>query len=262
MRPVVSVITLTYNQAEFLPECLESIRFQEGEFDLDHIIVDDASSDGTTRILEDYRAKYPDTTTILHHENNTGANQGMVEAYARAKGEFIALCEGDDFWVAPDKLSEQLTLMKRRPDLGLCYHDAILVHEDHLEWPTSRPGFGAPFQSLTDLLADNRAHTCTVMYRRISGLEFPDWYTGFTIGDWPNHAFHAANGPIGFINRPMAAYRLHRKGSWSAMKAKNRADELERMLRRLDSHFVFRYTDIIEATIARIQGEVELQAAA
>lgn len=255
MRPLVSVLTLTYNQERFLPACLDGVAQQEGEFDLEHWIVDDASSDGTPDIVAAYADSSGYPVKVIRHEENRGANFGMAEAYAKCQGEYVALCEGDDYWTAPDKLQTQVSLMKRRPDLGLCYHDAVLLRDDKRNWPVVRPGIGAPVQSLEDLLHDNRCHTCTVMYRRIAGLEFPEWYSLFTVGDWPNHAFHAAKGGIGYIRRAMAVYRLHGGGSWSAKREQERAQELSRMLERLDAHFLFRYADRLRATRERIVNE-------
>jgi glycosyltransferase involved in cell wall biosynthesis len=250
VRPLVSVITLTYNQAHFLPQCIESIQAQVGDFDLEHVVVDDASADDTPKILSQYA-----NLKVIRHDMNTGANQGMVEAYAGCKGEFVAICEGDDWWLASDKLHEQVRLMQRRPDLAMCFHDAVTVHESKLQWPSVRPGCGNPVRTLDELLVDNFAHTCTVMYRRIPGLEYPEWYTKFMVGDWPNHAFHAARGGIGYINRPMAAYRIHDKGSWSAKDSHQRIDEICRMLKELDAHFLFRYNERISSTIERISSE-------
>lgn len=261
MRPLVSVITLTYNQDKFLPACLESIRAQTGEFDMEHIIVDDASNDQTPAILEAYKGWFPDTTTIVTHKTNQGANRGMVEAYGKCAGDFIALCEGDDLWIAPDKLKIQVELMRKRPDIGMCYHDAVVMHEGKREWPQIMPGFGAPIQTLEDLLDDNKCHTCTVMYRRIKGLPFPEWYTNFTIGDWPNHVFHAARGGIGYVGCPLSAYRVHEAGSWSGMAATKRVEELSAMLKHLDAQMMFRYSSRIAATIARIQQDAMPKAA-
>ena len=148
MRPLVSVITLTYNQEAFLPECLEGVRIQQGEFDLEHLIVDDCSQDGTAEVLARYAKECPYEVEVLRHDANRGANFGMAEAYAQAKGELVALCEGDDFWLAPDKLQTQIDQMGRRPDLGLCYHDAVLIHQDKREWPVVRPAIGAPIRRL------------------------------------------------------------------------------------------------------------------
>jgi len=252
--PLVSVITLTYNQERFLSQCLEGVRAQVGDFELEHIVIDDVSKDSTPQILADYAAKY-DGVRILFHRENRGANAGMAEAYALCRGDFVATCEGDDWWTSPNKLSAQLQLMKRRPDLAMCYHDAIVVYEGKKAWPQVKPGFGNPIQSLDELLTDNRAHTCTVMYRRIPGLEYPDWYAMFAIGNWPNHAFHAARGGIGYIPRPLSAYRIHEKGSWSALDEKKRAEQLVSMLEKLDAHFLFRYSDRIKSTIERISSD-------
>ena len=262
MPPLVSVITLTYNQERFLHQCLEGVRAQVGDFELEHIVIDDASKDSTSQILADYAGKYSGVRVLFHREN-LGANAGMAEAYGLCRGEFVATCEGDDWWTSPNKLAAQIQLMRRRPDLAMCYHDAILVYEGKKAWPQVKPGFGNAIQSLDNLLMDNRAHTCTVMYRRIPGLEYPNWYQNFAIGDWPNHAFHASRGPIGYIPRPLSAYRIHDKGSWSALDEKKRALQLAGMLEKLDSHFLFRYSDRIKCTIERILGDADasLQAA-
>jgi len=261
VRPLVSVITLTYNQEKFLPACLESIRAQTGDFDLEHIIVDDASTDQTRAILDAYKGWFPDTTTILRFRENQGANAGMKAAYAHCNGLYVALCEGDDLWIAPDKLKIQVELMRKRPDLAMCYHDAVVMKEDKREWPQIMPGFGAPIQTIEDLLDDNKAHTCSVMYRRIQGLEYPDWYTQFTIGDWPNHVFHAMRGGIGYVGCPLSAYRVHDKGSWSGMAEAKRIEELCGMLSKLDAHLMFRFSNRIAETIARIRQDASARAA-
>lgn len=255
MRPLVSVITLTYNQAEFLTQCLASVQAQTGDFDLEHIVVDDASTDGTFEILEGYSRQNPESKRILRHDSNRGANAGMAEAYGIARGDYVATCEGDDWWLAPDKVATQVDLMQRRPDLAMCFHDAVVVHEGRSHWPVVRPGGGDSIRTLDQLLVDNFAHTCTVMYRRIPDLEYPDWYTGYRVGDWPNHAFHAATGRIGYISRPLAAYRVHSKGSWSAVAEKERCEEICRMLEELDTHFLFRHHERISSTIERIRAD-------
>jgi glycosyltransferase involved in cell wall biosynthesis len=254
--PLVSVITLAYNQEAFLPACLSSIRAQEGDFELEHIVVDDASTDGTWPLLEAYRERHPGSTTLIRNETNRGANFGMAEAYGRCRGEFVATCEGDDWWISPAKLAIQLEWMARRPDASMCYHDAVVVHESRLQWTQVKPGFGAPVQTLETLLEDNRIPTCSVLYRRIPGLTYPSWYGEFTVGDWPNHAFHAARGPIGYLPRPLAAYRVHDRGSWSAKRIEDRAHEIAGMLGKLDAHFLFRHSDRIRETIGRVLAEV------
>jgi glycosyltransferase involved in cell wall biosynthesis len=259
--PLVSVITLTYNQEEFLPQCLAGVRAQKGDFELEHIVVDDASTDETAAILDSYASKF-DGVVLVRHGQNMGANAGMAEAYARCRGEFVATCEGDDWWLSPEKLSAQIAYMRRRPDLAMCYHDAVVVYEGRKAWPQVKPGFGAPIQTMEELLEDNRAHTCTVMYRRMPGFQHPDWYAGHVIGDWPNHAFHAAKGAIGYLPRPLAAYRVHGRGSWTSLEEERRVAQLSAMLRDLDAHFVFRHSERIEATIHRIESDLRAGAQA
>lgn len=99
--PLVSISCLTYNHAPYLRQCLDGFVMQITSFPIEILIYDDASGDGTQNIIEEYQKKYPDIIKPIYQTENQyskGVKVGFVYNYSRAKGEYIAFCEGDDYW--------------------------------------------------------------------------------------------------------------------------------------------------------------------
>lgn len=114
----VSVGILTYNQAQYIRQCLDSVLMQEVDFDYEIVVGDDASSDGTQEILREYATRYPDKFVLLLGENNEGISMNYKKVLSACKGEYIALCEGDDYWTDPHKLQIQLDFLESHSDYG------------------------------------------------------------------------------------------------------------------------------------------------
>ena len=125
--PLVSVCCITYNHAQFIRKCLDGFLMQETSFPIEILIHDDCSTDGTTEIIREYEAKYPDLIFPLYEEENQYQQGKAAEIdfynYRRARGKYIAYCEGDDYWTDPLKLQKQVDFMEANPEYGLCYTD-------------------------------------------------------------------------------------------------------------------------------------------
>ena len=105
---LVSISCITYNQAHFIRQCLDGFLMQKTTFSFEVLIHDDASTDGTTEIIREYESKYPEIIKPLYEKENQwtkGRRGSAVFNYPRAKGKYIALCEGDDYWIDPLKLN-------------------------------------------------------------------------------------------------------------------------------------------------------------
>lgn len=102
--PVVSVVVVTYNHAEFLEEALSSIFAQKTTYSFEVIVGDDASSDGTREIIRTFDAEYPGRMTIIFQESNIGPTKNLQACLAIARGEYISFLEGDDYWLVDTKL--------------------------------------------------------------------------------------------------------------------------------------------------------------
>lgn len=121
MTPKVSVITCCYNQEDTVIRSIKSIREQECSFGIQHIIVDDGSTDGTLRELSNVSIPSKTPTQIMFCSNN---HKGMLQSYEsgfnHSWGEYIAFCDGDDYWIDPLKLQKQVDYMDEHPECALC----------------------------------------------------------------------------------------------------------------------------------------------
>ena len=127
MEPLVSICCLTYNHAPFIRKCLDGFLMQETSFPVEILIHDDASTDGTDDIVREYAEKYPEKIFPLFETENKYSNgyKGRMDTtfnYSRARGKYIASCEGDDYWTDPLKLQKQVDFMESHPDYSVCFH--------------------------------------------------------------------------------------------------------------------------------------------
>ncbi len=125
---VVSVCVTTYNHAPFLENSLISILTQETSFPFELIIGDDCSSDNTREILIALKEKYPDKITLIFNPENLGVHKNGLNILKQAKGKYIAICDGDDYWTYDRKLQIQIDFLESNLDYVGCFHDAIIEH--------------------------------------------------------------------------------------------------------------------------------------
>ena len=146
IQPLVSICCITYNHASYIRQCLDGFLMQKVTFPIEIIINDDCSTDGTTDIIRDYEAKYPNLIKPIYHTENeySKGTRGMFATYCfpKAKGKYIAMCEGDDYWCDPLKLQMQVDFMESNPDYFLCGTNGIVKYEG-IE---RRDGFGTGTQ--------------------------------------------------------------------------------------------------------------------
>ena len=132
MEPLVSICCITYNHAPYIKQCIEGFLIQETTFPIEILIHDDCSTDGTTEIIRDYEKLYPNLIFPLYEEENQYQKGKASEIdfynYKRARGKYIAYCEGDDFWTDPLKLQKQVDFMEANPDYSVCFHEITIYN--------------------------------------------------------------------------------------------------------------------------------------
>ena len=114
--PFVSIICTVFNKEPWLKKTIDSFLAQQTEFAYEIILVDDASSDGSRSIIQDYQANYPDLIRAFYQDENQGISKTWVSICKEARGKYIARCDGDDFWLDPLKLQKQVDLLESKPD--------------------------------------------------------------------------------------------------------------------------------------------------
>lgn len=129
-KPLVSVYMITYNHGPFIRKAIEGVMMQRTDFPYELVIGEDCSQDDTREICFDCQRQYPDKIRVLWANENVylkGSNDRRT--FARCRGEYIALCEGDDYWTDPLKLQKQVDVMRAHPNVGLCFCGAMFMSE-------------------------------------------------------------------------------------------------------------------------------------
>lgn len=215
IKPTVSVLSITYNHGPYIEQMLKSVLAQKTDFKIELIIHDDASTDDTAAIIRKYETKYPDIIKPIYETENQyskGPYDFINNMFKQAKGKYLAFCEGDDFWIEQNKLQAQVDFMEDNTNYALCFHPVRVFFENNEEPPQISPDVDDDYSyTTTDLLRGNVIYTNSVMYRAQKYDALPN---NVMPQDWYLHLYHASFGPIGFLNKPMAAHRRHPGGVW------------------------------------------------
>lgn len=131
---VVSIVCDVFNHSHYLRDCLDGFIKQQTSFPFELLIHDDASTDNSQKIINEYVSKYPDIIKFISQKNNQYSQDVRIWGtyqFPRARGKYIALCEGDDYWTDPYKLQKQVDFMEANPDYSMCFHSATEMFERH-----------------------------------------------------------------------------------------------------------------------------------
>jgi acetyltransferase-like isoleucine patch superfamily enzyme len=251
----VSVCCVTYNHEEFIRDAIEGFLMQKTDFQIEIIIRDDASTDGTAEIVREYHAAYPDLFRCIYHTQNQYSlgKKAFPEVFALARGKYIAMCEGDDYWTDPLKLQKQVDFLEAHPGCTSCFHD-VNYRNDTSKITTSpfANSVQKDIYTIEDLLVKNVwTKTCSCLF--INGLiaEFPDWYYGLKIGDWPLFTLLAHEGDIGYVHEVMAVYRVHASSIFSSVKEEEQYLAGIASRQAVNAHFMGQYRNVIMPEIFR-----------
>lgn len=210
--PKVSIVSISYNQEKYIREALESFVAQKTDFDFEVIIADDCSTDKTAEIIREFSEAHPGIFRPILRDKNVGIQPNLIGALRAAKGEYIALCEGDDYWTDPQKLQSQVDFLENSPSYALCFHSVRVFFENSRKEEFIFPEVDDKTKfTLKELLNRNFIQTNSVMYRRQKYEKMPENILPL---DWYLHLYHAQFGKIGFIDKVMSAYRRHPGGVW------------------------------------------------
>ena len=220
-NPLVSILCVTYNHKDYIAQALDSFLMQKTNFKFQVIVGDDCSTDGTTDILKEYAKKYPDIIKPIFRKKNIGATKNSLEVYSNAKTPYVAICEGDDYWIDEYKLQKQVDFLETHPDYSICFHPVKVVYEgfdfektDEI-YPTQKMiKSGTTFELL---LKTNFMCTNSIICRSIfRNTKYEDCVPkDAQPGDWFISLLHAKEGKIKMLPEIMAVYRRHPQGVWS-----------------------------------------------
>lgn len=219
--PLVSVYMLAYRHERFIHEAIEGVLAQQCDFPIELIIGEDCSPDRTRDIALAYQERYPQLIRILASEKNVGAYANARRCMLAARGKYVAICEGDDYWTHPAKLATQVALLEAAPDISLVCHSVQLVDQAPRGSPKNgihRIGYRSRRLSRKEVVLGDGAliPTCSMMVRSDVLRARPSWWESCAIGDYPLALRASQLGDIAYLDRPMGAYRINVEGSWTS----------------------------------------------
>jgi glycosyltransferase involved in cell wall biosynthesis len=214
-KPKISACLITFNHENFIRECLEGAISQIGDFDYEIIIGDDCSSDNTKQICLEYSTKYPNLIKYTKRNNNLGMIGNWIATISECSANYIALCEGDDYWTDPYKLKKQVDFLEANPDYVLSFHKVKILKPDGglvEDFITKVPENYETQETLARL--GNYIHTPSVVFKNIK-MEFPPEFSLSPVGDYFLYIMLTEHGKLKYLEEEMAVYR-ESVGIWSS----------------------------------------------
>lgn len=248
----VSVFMLTYNHEKFIAQAINSVLMQQVNFNYEIVIAEDYSSDRTRDIILEYENKYPDKVRLFLAEKNYNCNSFSMRARQTCQGEYIALCEGDDYWTDPLKLQKQVDFLDANPDFAICFHNVQVLSEDRTEegrnWNSTNQ---KKVSDLEDILMINFIATCSTLFRNHLKGNLPDWFCTLKVGDWGLHILNAHHGKIGYLDEVMGVYRQHSGGFYSSLAEVQKQEIIFEFFQDINRNLDFQYDEVIGTGISK-----------
>jgi len=227
--PLVSICVQTYQHVDYIKECLDSILSQKTDFTFEILLGEDCSNDGTREICIEYAEKHPDKINLFLHSRDTviyindhaTGRYNFLNNLSHAKGKYIALCEGDDYWTDPGKLQQQVDFLEKNNDFSICYHDVSVLENGQFS-NSHVPVYEKEFLTIVDLAQENCIHTPTCVFRNNLYDRLPDFVDTCPALDYPLHMINAQYGKIKHFQKKMAVYRRHAGGIWAGRQLPNK----------------------------------------
>ena len=217
----VSVICTAYNHENYIKDALESFVMQKTNFAFEVLVHDDASTDKTADIIREYEQKYPDIIKPIYQTKNQysqGIKIGFTHLYPRAKGKYLAMCEGDDYWTDPFKLQKQYDALEQHLEVDICAHAGDCVEAEtkkHLNYVA--PKNQTCIIPMEEVIEGGGGFVVTnsLMYRKELVDNIPKFRQLLSL-DYTTQMHGAMRGGMLYLNECMSAYRWLSKDSWTS----------------------------------------------
>lgn len=217
---MVSVCMITYKHEFFIREAIEGVLMQKVNFEVELIIADDCSPDQTQDVVLDYQNNHPRGSWIKYtrHELNKGMVSNFVWALRECRGKYIAICEGDDFWIDKNKLQMQFNLLEKNPKIALCCHNIFVCGDNSRKLKKYKKNYNKnQVLKYTNLLSGEfYVITLTSFFRNSITEESFKVIEQNPIGDFPLWVQLFELGDIYYFSKRMGVYRFNGLGEWSS----------------------------------------------
>ena len=200
--PLVSICTITYNHEKYIVEALDSFLMQKTNFPFEIVVDDDCSTDGSVEVIKKYMEKFPHIIKAKLREKNVGMISNFIGNQKQAKGKYLALCEGDDYWTDPLKLQKQVDFLESHKEYSMVFHNAELQHytENGITIEPFNPEEESRDYTANDIFKTWSVPTASVLTRNEENPWFP-------VNDGPFIMKCASLGKVYYMAEQMSIYR-------------------------------------------------------
>lgn len=213
---MISVCMITYNQEKYIKQAVLGVVEQITSSPIELLISDDNSTDSTQKIIRNLSTKYPNIIRAFYNKKNLGIMKNFAKIYMKCKGDYVALCEGDDYWNDTNKLQKQTNFLEKNDDYSISTHNVFvkdqLTKKTH-EWLGKNH---RRTSTINDILKyGSGGATCSIVYKRKFLKQLPSWLSTLPSGDWPMQILLSSKGKMIYFKEPMATYRRNAGGATS-----------------------------------------------
>ena len=239
--PTVSVLLLAYKHEKYIAQAIESIVAQVCSFPIEILIGEDFSDDRTYEICLEYQRRYPRVIRLISAGVNVGGCKNYLRLFSRARGAYVAICDGDDYWCSQTKLERQVELFRRDTNLVMTFSRSRILKNEKVCIDVIGPSSLKTRFQLSDMVRGNFVPSSTVCYKSNTVLSLPEWYLESPFGDWAMHLFHMEKGDAAMLPDITAIYRVHNGGAYSALSAKERWSRGVIVYKTINNYFLGKF---------------------
>jgi len=212
---VVSVLSLVYNHEEYLDAFFEGVLSQELSCQFEIVIGVDKSSDASLSLCQKYQQEYPAIIKLLVHENRVGIIGNFVATYNACKGKYIAICEGDDYWIDKQKIARQLDVLEKDSKAVLSFTNIKIFDEDEKKFHPNWALITKETYTIEDIIQSNYITTCSVLFRNKLVVLNERSFAGLSMADFPLYVQLLQYGYAKYLDLQTSVYRRNQKSSFA-----------------------------------------------
>jgi glycosyltransferase involved in cell wall biosynthesis len=213
--PLVSILCITYNHEKYITQAIEGFLMQKTTFPFEIIIHDDASTDNTAGIIKEYEAKYPYLFSNIYQTENlySKTNRDILKiVFSAAHGKYIAICEGDDYWIDTDKLQKQVDFLEENPKFSAIGHQTEIIYENYPGKTELFSGYSEQTLSKKKIVQSNVFHTNAIVFRKDALMKY-DLTIAKHLVEHALFILIAQSGKFYILPDIMSVYRRHDYGA-------------------------------------------------
>ena len=257
----VSVVVPTYNHEKYIGQCLDSVINQKVDFQYEVLVGEDNSTDTTRMIIKEYEEKYPGLVKAFYRDGKNkiildGITTGIyniAQLLQACNGEYIAFCDGDDFWNTDYKLQKQVDFLDKNPDYTMCFHNSYIVNDDGKiinDFQSTRRNKIKVTHNIEDLIEDFQIRTASMLFRnKLDYHNLPALFYSSIASDWIISILNSQYGKIRYINEPLSSFRNTEKGLYSSKDIYFKTKHHIAMLQNINEYYNYKYQGAINKAL-------------